>query len=150
MTVNTWCNWIKYVLSNVLFLRQFSNCLLIFISEFNDLFITKSFHIICFNNSFEDWEAMLDISKIIKLININSCDFNFISRSRRINQIKLDYNFFLSRDSTRRDRAWCFLYGPFLIIAIFTFAFFQIIRTSVLATCTNSQYCNRIFKIIMK
>lgn len=138
MTINAWCNWVKNVLSNILFLWQFSDCLLIFISEFNNLFITKSFNIICFNNGFEDWESMLDVSKVIKLIDINSSDFNFISRSCWINQIKLDNDFFLSRDSTRRDRAWSFLYGPFLIIAIFTFALFQIIRTSVLATSTHS------------
>lgn len=124
MTVNTWCNRVEYVLSNILFLRQFSDRLLIFISEFYNLFITKSFNIVSFNNCFEDWESMLDISKIIKLIDVNSCDFYFISRSSRINQIKLNYNFFLSRDSSRRNRARCLLYCPFLIIAIQAFTIF--------------------------
>ena len=124
MTVNTWCNRVEYVLSNILFLRQFSDGLLIFVSEFYNLFITKSFNIVSFNNCFEDWESMLYISKIIKLIDVNSSDFYFISRPCRINQIKLNNNFFLSWNSSRRSRARCFLYCPFLIIAIQAFTIF--------------------------
>jgi hypothetical protein len=66
----------------------------------------------------EDWESVFDVSSIIKFVDENTCDFNFISRSSSINEIVEDENFLLSRDSTWWNRSRSLLNCPFLVVSV--------------------------------
>jgi hypothetical protein len=78
-------------------------------------------------------EPVLDIGTIIKFVDENTCDFDFISRSSSVNEIVKNENFFLSWDSTRRNRSWSLLNSPFLVVSVNRFMFFKMIWTSLLA-----------------
>ena len=61
---------------------------------------------------------MFDICPIIKSIDKDSSDFNFITRSSAINEIIEDVDLLLSWNSARWYRAWSLLDGPLLIIPV--------------------------------
>lgn len=90
VTVNWRSDWVDNVVSNIAiscnsFLRKFSYLRNFIFSEFGLFYIMKSFNVVSFDVSWENWESMLSIHIVIKLWNVNTCDFNFISRPRRIN-----------------------------------------------------------------
>jgi hypothetical protein len=103
MAINTWSNRIEDFLFDIRLFCEPFDCSFVFVSNFNDVFITESSNIVCLNNCVEDRESMLNIGSIIKFVDENTCDFNLISRSSSIYEIVKNENFFLSWDSTRRN-----------------------------------------------
>ena len=84
MTVDRWCNRIENLLRNSGLLSKLSNFMFVFICEFDDCLVTKSLNVIDFNKSLEYWEAMLCICNLVVAVHVDSCDFNFITRTCRV------------------------------------------------------------------
>lgn len=145
MAVDTWSNRFKNLLSNSWLLWKFSNLCLVLISKLNNLFISKSMNVISLNNSWKNWESMLNISSIIESIDKNTCNFNFVSRSGAINKIVEDIYLFLSWYSSWWNWAWSLLNCPFLVISVDTHKFFGL----VLLTLANNTSSKELLHIIL-
>jgi len=139
MPIDTWSNRLVNYFSNVWFLWPIFYCFLIFIGKFNNLFISESNNVVCLDCCWEYWESMLHICIVFKNIFENTGNFNFITWSCWIYKIIQDENFFLSWNTTWRNRSRSFLNGPFLIIAIYTKVIFKI-EIFTLANITNSKH----------
>ena len=149
MTIYTWGNWIEDFLCNFRLFWEFSNVLFVFISKLDNIFISKSFYIICFNDCLENRETMLYICPIIKFINKYSCNFDFITWSCCVNKIIQNKDFFLSRYTTSWHRSRSLLNCPLLVISVNTHIFFQMIWTIWLADLTLSKVLLLLINIIM-
>jgi hypothetical protein len=62
-------------------LGQLSDVLLVLICEFSDILISKSSDIVSFNDSLEDGEAVFLIGEVVKSVDVDTCDLDFISWS---------------------------------------------------------------------
>lgn len=118
MSINWWSNWVNDSSANIALLCQLSNLILIFISQFNNFLITKSSNKVSFNYCWENRETMLDISEVVKSINVDTCDFNFISWASRVYLVILENYLLLTWYPTWWNSSWCLLDSQFLIVSI--------------------------------
>ena len=72
---------------DVSFTRCLSDLSLLLIGKLNYVLIAKTLQVIGLYNGLEDREAVLDVSKVVIPVDIDSMDFNLVSRASNINQI---------------------------------------------------------------
>ena len=83
---------------------------------------------------------MLYIAKVVKSVDENSCNFNFVTRSCNINKIILAHNLFLARDTSWRDSAWSLLDSQLLVVLVDSVGFINNIGTLFLANHARSKF----------
>lgn len=76
---------------------------------------------------------MLNILAVIKLVNENTCDLNFVSWSCRVDKVIEDVYLLLSWNTTWRDGARCLLDSPFLIVSVHGHVLLVLVRPLGLA-----------------
>ena len=138
ISINWRCDRIYNFHANTLRSAQASNLVYIFTCQLNDLFISESLQIISFDNRLENWEAMLHVGRVIKLVRVDSCDFDFITWSSSVDQIVQDNYLFLPWDSTGRNAAWSFLNCQFLVVPVNGIFLTDCIGTILRADNTNT------------
>lgn len=109
---------LKDYFSDVWFLRKGSDLLLVLVGQLNDIFVSETFDVVGLDGSVEHWEAVLDVSAVVKPIDKDSCDFNFITWSCCVNKVVLHNDFLLSWHSSSWYRAWSLLNGPLLEVSV--------------------------------
>ena len=72
---------------DVSFTRCLSDLSLLLIGKLNYVLIAKTLQVIGLYNGLEDREAVLDVSKVVIPVDIDSMDFSLVSRASNINQI---------------------------------------------------------------
>ena len=87
MSIDRRSNGVNDLPSNIRLLSEVPDGLLVLISQFNDLFITKPSDIVGFNNSSENGEAMLNIREVVESIDVNTSNFNLVTWSGLVNKI---------------------------------------------------------------
>jgi hypothetical protein len=124
--------------------------MLIFISELDDLLVSKSSHVVGFDDSCENWESVFHVSSIIKLIDEDSSNFDLVSWSSSIDKIIENENFLLSWHTSWRNRAWGLLNCPFLIVSIDRFVVLEEIWSLSLANDTLTKVLLLLLNIVME
>ena len=76
MAIYTWSDRVEDFLLNISLFGELLNSNLVLVSNFDDVFITESSHIVCLNDGVEDREPVLDVSSIVEFVDENTCDFN--------------------------------------------------------------------------
>ena len=87
MPVDRRCNRLNDSTGDVSFARCLSDLSLLLIGKLNYILIAKTLQIIGLYNGLEDREAVLDVSKVVIPVDVNSMDFNLVSRASDIDQI---------------------------------------------------------------
>ena len=139
VTVNTWSDRIKDQLINVGLLGKSLDLSFILVSNLNDIFIAESSDVVSLNDSLENWESVLDVGSIVKFIDEDTGDLNFISRSSSVNKIIKDEDLLLSWHSTWWHRSWGLLHGPFLVVSVNGFVVFNNVWAVLLANDALTQ-----------
>ena len=139
VTVNTWSNRIEDQLINVGLFRQSLDLNFILVSNLNNVFIAESSDVVSLNDSLENWESVFDVSSIVKFIDEDTGDLNFISRPSSVNKIVKDEDFLLSWYSTWRHGSRGLLHRPFLVVSVDGFVIFNEVWTVLLANDALTQ-----------
>lgn len=82
------------------------------------ILVTASFQIVDFNYRLKDRESVLNVLKIVKLVDVNTSYFDLITWSGFVNQIVQHKALLLTRHTTRRHAAWSFLNSQLLVVAV--------------------------------
>jgi len=106
------------VVGDVRSLGVLADLFFVLVSQVNDIFVTETFKVVNFNVGLEDWEAMTHVREVIKSVDVNSCNFNFISRSGSVNEVVKDVDFLLAGHTTWRDTSRSLLYSNLLVVTV--------------------------------
>jgi hypothetical protein len=105
--------------------------------------------VVSFNESLENGEAVTYILDVIESVNVDTCDFNFITGSGTVDQISKTSDFFLARNTTWRYRSGSFLNSHLLVVFVNSVLLIKSIRTVLLAKNTFSQVLFAFENIVM-
>ena len=76
---------------------------------------------------------MFGVGSVVVLINEYTHDLDLVTGSGRVYEVVQDVDFFLSWDSTGRNRSRGLLHGPLLVVSINALRFFYFVFALVLA-----------------
>jgi hypothetical protein len=85
VTIDRRSNRLDDVHSNAGSLGELANLLLVLVGQVDNVFITESLEVVDFNVGLEYREAMADIREVVKPVNVNTSNFNFITRTSCVN-----------------------------------------------------------------
>lgn len=121
------------VVGDVRSLGVLADLFFVLVSQVNDIFVTETFKVVNFNVGLEDWEAMTHVREVIKSVDVDSCNFNFISRSGSVNEVVKDVDFLLAGHTTWRDTSRSLLYSNLLVVTVDSLLLVEFIRAESLA-----------------
>jgi hypothetical protein len=74
--------------------------------------------IVGLDKGLEYWESMSYILDVVESVDVNTCDFDFISGASTVNQVSEAGHFFLARYTTWRDCTGSLLHGKLLVVFV--------------------------------
>lgn len=137
--VDTGGNRVDDLLTNVGLFSKLDNRLLIIISNIQDILISISSDIVCFNNGLEHREAVFDVSEVVEPVDKYSSDFYFVTWSCRVNQVVENKDFFLAGNTSRRHSARSLLNGHSLVVSVHSLSLIKGVGSISLAQHTLPQ-----------
>lgn len=150
MAVDTWGDGVEDLFGDSWLLAELFDLMLIFVGKLDNLLITESSNVVCFDNSCENWETMLHICTIVKLVDEDSSDLYLISWPCRVYEIIEDKDLLLSWNTTWWHRAWGLLNGPFLVVSVHRFVILEVVWTLRLADYALPKELLLLFGIVVE
>lgn len=90
---------------------------------------------------------MADVREIVKAVNVDSSDFNFVTRSSSIYKVVQYVDFLLTGDTSWRNTAGCLLNSKLLVIAVNCLLLVEFVRSKSL---TNDTFSQELFSLISR